>query len=246
MPSGRLLVCFSSARVWLLAALATLVLVACAGDGSGPGPNGDEASPVSEPPASPMPGSLDDFRAFAQQIEEALAQQDADFFLDRLLLAEDICSGREQIGPCVGHEPGRLAGVPTSTWRFLNITFISEEEYPQQLRSYLGAARADLSDKVGDGALRLYAVTRDREDVFGAITISIVDVDPDGQPKPEPAREAHLFKFAFMEGEWRLVGQTVALALLTAADFLEGGACAAPDVADYCLYHFWERWEGAP
>ena len=234
MPSGRL----SRAALLLLAASAALALAAC---GGGSGPDSKLLTPT------PLAGSLDDFRVFAQQVETALKGADAAFFLDRLSPAEDTCSGQEVLGPCAGHGAGPVKGMPTNTWRFVDITFIPEEDYPQQLRTYLAAAHPDLSDQFGDGTLRLAAVTENTTDrIYGAVTTSIIEGESDGQAAPAPEREAHLFKFQFRDDKWILVGQTVAVAVTTAADFLPGGDCAAPEVQSHCPYNIWQPWEETP
>lgn len=204
-----------------------------------------QASPVVTPTAEETPagetGGVDGFRAFAQQIEAAIQGGDAAFFAERARLTELTCTGEEFPLPCAGEPAGTtLSGIPSNIWQSDASALLSPEEYAGWLERYFGAARDDLSDDHGSGSLTFYALARSEAEgnqVFRAITTSIVDTYPSGGPLREPAREAHLFNFEFENGRWQFTGEKVATTFAGSLDWLSG-ECSE-------CYDHWEHWEGA-
>jgi len=237
---------------WLpVAALLALAFVGAAcGDGdekSAPAtPSPETTAPA---PATPTPagtattgetGSFEGFRAFASQIEQALLNEDAQFLLDRALLEELTCAGDEPVGPCSGRPAGTVSGIPGGVWLGDAGGVFTPEEYEQALQRYFDGALTDQTDDYGTGALSLFALARgevDGEEIFYAITTSIVDTYPStGAPIGMPLRESHAFRFRFESGRWRFTGETVGVSEPAAADWLSG---QCPD-----CYAEWEPWQG--
>jgi len=235
-------------------ALLTLAFVGAAcSDGGGEETATSTRSPEATVPAASTPdaegtvtgdvGDMEGFRAFAPQIEQAIVTGDAQFFLDRAVLEELTCVGDEPVGPCSGRPAGTVSGIPGGVWQGDVGGIFTPEEYEQALQRYFDGALADQSDDYGPGALALFALARgerDGEEVFYAITTSIVDAYPStGAPVGPPGtllREAHAFRFRFESGRWLFTGETATAAEPAAADWLSG-QCAD-------CYADWERWTG--
>lgn len=187
------------------------------------------ATAVSEPAA---------FDAFAAQIEAAVVNGDAQFFLDRAVMEEVSCTGEEELGPCSGRPAGTLSGIRGGVWQSDASAIFTAEEYQQALQRYFDGALREQTDEYGSGALALFALARgDSDEVFYAITTSIVDTYPStGAPIGMLLREAHAFRFRFESGRWSFMGEIATAAEPAAADWLSGD-CAT------CGYEHWERWE---
>jgi hypothetical protein len=162
--------------------------------------------------------------------------------VQRARLEEVVCEGGEELGPCAGHAPGRLIGVPGGVWQSDAFAVFPPDEYAASLERYFEAGRGDLRDEYGGGSLTLYALAYQGEvdgaDVFQAITTSMVDTYPTGYPIGETQREAHAFRFRLEDGDWRFAGETVAVMSPSAGDWLSGNCTDC--------YDQWERWEGIP
>lgn len=223
----------------LLVPLIALLALGCE-DGEEQAPPTPTATVSDEttPPAGET-GGIEGFRAFARQIERAISESNAQFFIERAVLKEEACTGEEQLGPCAGRTPGTVRGIPGRVWQSDASALFSPEEYAQALGRYFDAALSDQSDEYGTGALTLYALGQsatEGDEVFQAITTAIVDIYPStGAPIGRTEREAHAFNFKFEAGRWQFTGEVAAVVSLSSADWLSGecGEC----------YTRWERWQ---
>jgi hypothetical protein len=200
------------------------------------------ATPTAAATPAVETGGFDKFRAFAQLIEAALKERDAQFFIQRARVSELTCSGEQEVPlPCAGKPAGTiLTGIPSRAWASDAWALLSPAEYAPWLERYFGAARGDLSDSYGSGSLTLYALAHSQEqgnEVFRAVATSMVDINPSGTPIGQTQREAHVFNFVFENGRWQFTGERVAVTSTTSPDWLSGqcGQC----------YDHWERWGGA-
>lgn len=211
-----------------------------------------EPTVVPETPAPPSESNgMDGFRTFAQQVEQAIANRDAQFFIDRARLTEFTCPGEPGMAPaaCDGQPAGTvIQGIQVGYWRSEG-QMVRLEEYPQWLDSYFGGGRRDLNDAYGNGSVALYALAQGPEGLeFSAVTTYIADDNPDVTGYYEdPTRESRMFEFRFEDGRWQLVHELVELGRPEWA-WGEQGPRAPEWLAGDCTvcYDYWERWEGAP
>lgn len=106
-------------------------------------------------------GGFDGFRAFAAQIEAALAAKEPQFFIDRAKIIEMSCTGDEQLGPCSEKSAGTvLRGIAGAAWQSDASAIFSVEEYTTVLERYFSAGQRDARDQYGGGALAPYAVAQ--------------------------------------------------------------------------------------
>ncbi len=213
----------------VLSTLIALLAIACGGDGS-PGGSSGEA------------GGMEGFRAFARQIEQAIAVRDSAFFIDRAVLRSETCPDEPQeFGPCAGQPAGvTVEGIPSGIYQSDAGGYLAPGTFPEELDRYAGAALPGETDQYGDSALVLYALARGEDEgreVFHAITTSIVDTYPTGAPIGSVEREAHIFTFEFQDARWRFTRLGAAVVSRSAADWLSG-QCEQ-------RYIEWERWSGA-
>jgi hypothetical protein len=174
-------------------------------------------TPVPEPQEFPR------IRAFAAEIEAALASGDADFFLSRAMEREIACTGQEQSGPCVGKEAGTtVKGLRRVVWQANWFELLSTDTFRQFLLEHFGSAESP--------GLSLYALAYLEPGRFVAMTTTL----PEGQEKPT---EASLFVFALANDSWGLE-QLVSVEQPFIDDWLSAEALAA--AWERCVY--WERW----
>ena len=213
-----------------------------------------EVTPEPTPAATPAPetGGMDGFRTFAPQIEQAIANKDAQFFIDRARFTEFTCPGEPGLAPraCDGQPAGTvIGGLEAGYWRSEG-QIVPTEEYPQWLERYFGGGRGDLSDPYGNGSVSLYAVAELSIGVFSAVTTYIADDNPNALGYyEEPSRESRRFDFEFENGRWQLVGEVVELARIEPSGGWGDEGPPAPEwLSGDCTdcYDYWERWDGAP
>ena len=225
-----------------------LAAAACDGDVTEP-PFVPEASPSATTeatptaPATPTPtavpesGGTEGFRAFAAQVDAALAEGDASFFSDRGEEMEVTCQGDEQLGFCMGQPPGTIfRGIPGTAWQSDAFALFPTDDYESLLEDWFAEALLDQSDEFGDGAVKLFALAQlgGGDGEFLAITTAILNTGP----ATEVQRQARMLRFAFEEGAWKLRGEILGAVSFTAQPWLSG------DCGD--CYDQWERWEGTP
>lgn len=174
------------------------------------------------------------FRAFAAQIEAALAGGDGSFFADRGLEDELVCAGDEELGPCAGEAAGTVfRGIPRGIFQTDAFFLTSPDDYAAVLVEWFGNAEPESDDVYGDGAVALWALAYKAagdggEEAYQGIITAIV--------APDSIRQTRTLSFRFVDGRWRLTGEIAANLLATAEAWLSGDC-------DYC-YDRWERWEG--
>jgi len=237
----------------LAGASLTLLLAAAACDGATKAPFLPEASPTATAEATPTavptpaptatatpaPGSMEDFRAFAALVGQALVDRDSLFFAERGLEDEMTCAGDEQLGPCVEQPVGTvLRGIPGAAWQSDAFSLFSPDEYAAMLDKWFDGAKPDRSDAYGDGTVMPYALARSGSLGSGEEFLAIVTAILDTGPATETQRQARIFRFAFNEGAWSLTGEILAAVTFTAEPWLSGSCTDC--------YDQWERWEGNP
>jgi hypothetical protein len=161
-------------------------------------------TPVPEPP------EFASFREFAREIDRAFQERDTQFFVDRAVISEVECTGREQLGICVDQPAGTaLRGVWSTGANGGPIHIVPLDEYQELLSSYFDAATPVHSDELGSGDLVLYGLGSSSADgrpasivpagqrAFYAITSAIPAQDQ------EYRREVRAFVFTWDDGDWR-------------------------------------------
>lgn len=176
-------------------------------------------------PPQPEPEDFPRIRAFAEQIEAALLSEDADFFLERRLERELVCTGEEQSGPCVGEEAGTtLKGIRIGTWLTSEWTLGTVDEFREFLSESLGGA--------GSVGLRLYALAYLEPGGFIAMTTALAE--PEGAAKP---LDAWLMTFVSADDDWHL-NQMLYVPPEDIDEWLSEEALST--AWERCVY--WQRW----
>jgi len=191
--------------------LALLALaVACGDDGNGgPAASGTPATatPATSTPsatsaATARPGEAsgwEGFREFATKMETALAEKDVEFFLDRAHFSDYTCTGPNEFNPCEreGQVLSVVAFVPVLP---SEPTLLESDALRDNVQRFVDAAQADLSDSYGDGALKLYSISRRGEEggdqEYWALITKI------STPEQSPQRELMILRFRFQNGRW--------------------------------------------
>ena len=226
-----------------VALLGIAAAIACGGSGapsatptarSTPAPSAT-ALPSTATPAPGEPANAGSFRAFAAELQAALAASDTAFLDGRIKLTTGTCTQADVEGG-IGAAPCTTVGAPWSGfpvgyWR-------SEGAYNPNFSGsgYLAeihdAARADLSDAFGDGAARLYAVSL--SDTTPATIITLLRERPAGFAGSGPLRLVYVLLWTYEEDRWQATSSLYAAVL--SEDFLI--PCEA--ALDY-LGGAWER-----
>ena len=215
------------------ASLSLTVLVAC--DGARKPPFLPETSPTATAQATPTvaatsaptataaptPGSMEDFRAFARQIEAAVEARDAGFFMASAKSSTVFCPNAFE-SRCDGQPDGAtLEGIWFGRWRSEGSLFTKDE-----MRASITAYLNSLSDPT------LHAIgRRDGAGLVGEVSFFAVVVSAE-----RPEVSTYVFEFVPSGAAWRFA--SVIEAPVLAAEWLTGGC-------DEC-YAQWERWEGTP
>ena len=191
-------------------------------------------SPTAEPTATDTAGE-DGFRAFAPQIDAAIAAADAGFFAARGLEDELTCAGDEVLGICFGQPAGEvLRGIPTAIYQSDAFALLSEEEYAGALDDWLAMADPD-------GAPALVALAHRPaadgvEEAYLAVVKGVFLIGAEGEQVKR--QQGRVFQFQFLDGVWRLSGDLY-LSVPESTDPWVSGDCAE-------CYDSWEHWRGAP
>ena len=249
-----------------LALMALLLAMACGGDGSSPTPSPTPSpspvvvlpSPTPEPtlttvPEGPTPppesGGTDGFRAFATEIDGALARGDPQWFIDRTVESQLECTERSGLGAGVCSDYPTVT-VETGVWWYFwgagGKVLLSPERIGEITDLFVSTAEPTESDSFGTGETALYALASSpariflfpglEGEAFFAVFTGIFGVreGPEGLERLEiPERRTAAYLFVFVDGTWRLGGLIEAVRL--AEDWLSG-ECAQ-------CYDHWERWE---
>jgi hypothetical protein len=222
------------------AALSAAVLAACGGGSAEPlslsetsptPAEGTTTTPEETPTGVPTPtaapetpapvpesDSMDEFRAFAVQIEAAVESREADFFFRSPVISSEHCD------PPVCAEPTTISGVLYGGWDS------EASPYP------LDFVRASLSTYLNYGA-ELFAIAEthvERAGVMdGPATFAII------RAPTLAAGTVEVLQFVHDDGKWRLRMDLEAGTPEGATNDWLSGKCGE-------CYDHWERWEGTP
>ena len=192
-------------RLLVLGALTLVALAAACGDdedGGTPVATPAPSTPAATPVIIPPPDEASDwegFRQFAAEIEAALASQDVDFFLDRAAFYDYNCPGPEEFTPCeragqVLHVVSFIPVLPSEA------TLLESNAVRDNVQRFVDGAQPELSDSFGDGALKLYSISRRGEEggeqEYWALITKI------STPEQAPQRELMILRFHFQNGRW--------------------------------------------
>jgi len=184
-----------------------------------------EATPTAQPTPSPAatgtpaPGSMEDFRAFAQQIEAAVRAGDAGFFMGMAKSSTIICPNEFE-SRCEGRPDGtQIEGVWFGRWHSEG-SLLSEDEMRAAISTYL--------DSLADPALHAIG-RRDGAGLVGQVSFFAVVVSAE-----RPGESTYVFEFVPRGAAWSFA--SVMEAPVLAEEWLSGG-CGE-------CYAEWERWEG--
>lgn len=220
-------------------AVALLLAIGCTGGDqspspvSTPSPSAESLTPATTPTVAAETGSMDEFRAYAPQIAEAVAAGDTAFFADRGLEEEVVCAGDEVIGPCYGLPADTvLRGIPGAVAESDISMIFPVAEYPEVLRDWFTSASPD-------GSPTLYAIAHrpggeDSDEAYLAIVTGVIVIGPAGATVLR--QQGRIFDFQFVDGQWRLTGELY-------ASLPESIRPWRFDGCDEC-YDQWERWTG--
>jgi len=206
-------------------ALALVALLAACGDGDDDGgpatvtpatatpeaatPGGTGTPAVSTPTATSaataLPGEAagwEGFREFATKMETALAEKDVDFLLDRAHFSEYTCPGPNEFNPCEreGQVLNVVAFVPVLP---SEATLLESDAVRDTVQRFVDADQAELSDAYGDGALKLYSISRRGQE--GGDQEYWTLVTKISTPEQSPQRELMILRFRFQDGRWEYV-----------------------------------------
>jgi len=196
-------------------------------------PTATPTSVPDTPTPPPESGGLGGFRAFASQIDAAIADSKGRIFIDRAQLSEVTCTGEEELGPCTGEAAGMVDGVWQGLWRTDAVGLAPPEQIAFGFESFVADAEVGESDGFGAGSAILYALASGRQgegEAFDAVVTAIFAGDEGLE------RRIAVYQFTFDGERWRLYGVFEAGALYE--EWLSG------DCTD--CYDQWERWEGNP
>ncbi len=161
--------------------------------------------------ATPSPaaesGDWEAFRAFAAQIEAAVADADVDFFVDRAAFREFVCPGPGgEIPQC--QEAGQVlrainaAQLPASGGYLLE-----PDDVRRSIAGFFQRADPALSDDYGDGQVRLHSIShrlgREGRDEYPAVLTMIPGADPNASVFPGDLRYLLILTFRFQDGRWQ-------------------------------------------
>ena len=189
-------------RLGALALVLAALLAAC-GEDDGGGASTPLVTPVpssATPVIIPPPGGVEEggwegFQRFAANVETALAAKDVDFFVGRADFSDYTCTGSEEFAPCerAGQVLHVIAFVPILP---SEVTQLDTDALRDSIQRFLEDARPDLSDDYGDGALRLYSISRHSEQEYWALITKI------SAPEQSPQRELMILRFRLLNGRW--------------------------------------------
>ena len=165
------------------------------------------ASPETSPEANVIP-ELASFASFAQQIDAAVQQQDANFFSDLGVEVTITCTGNEGGGPCEGQPANStITGIPGQAWMSDAGGYTPIAAYNADIAQWFGAAIATQTDSYGNGVPRLAAIAADstQGDNYAVVTLIL-----DTGVTTGIQRQARAFRFApDSSGGFQLTGEVL-------------------------------------
>jgi hypothetical protein len=197
--------------------LALVVLLAACGDGDNggaatvtpaagtPADSTAVSTPTATSAATALPGEAsgwEGFREFAAKMETALAEKDVEFFLDRAHFSDYTCPAPSEFNPCeregqVLHVVAFAPVLPSEP------TLLDSDALRDDIQRFVDGARPDLSDAYGDGALKLYSISRRGQE--GGDQEYWTLVTKISTPEQSPQRELMILRFHFQDGRWEYV-----------------------------------------
>ncbi len=237
----------------LIAAACAVAITACGGDGdearNTPSPVGrasltvtaeavstpevasttvTEPTVVPETPALPSEsGGMDGFRAFALQIEQAIADRDDQFFINSAKISTTTCPN--EFEPRCDDQPvGTVVeGVWMGIWRSEG-SLPALDSLSEDLAGYLGSLSDPTLYAIGDNSGHVSAFFG-LENAFFAVVVSSDD--------PVSTTRVVTFEFSPEERGWQTAMVTKVGTSLT-EEWISGDCTEC--------YDHWERWGGAP
>ena len=157
-------------------------------------------TPAATPAATAVPGEAtgwEGFQQFAAKVETALATKDVDFFMERAVFSDYACRGPEEFTPCEqqGQVLHVIASIPVLP---SEATLLETDALRDNVQRFLDGARPDLSDDYGDGALKLYSISR-RSEGGGEYWALITKIST---PEQSAQRELVILRFRYLSGRW--------------------------------------------
>jgi len=199
----------------LLGVLALALTAAGCADGNGGGtpavgttatamPAGTPTTipPSASPAATPRPGEAsgwEGFREFADKMEAGLAAGDVEFLVDRAHFSAYACPGPEESSPC--QQEGQVLQVITiAPVQQIEPTLVEVDVLRDNFQRLFDAAQSTLSDSYGDGALRLYSISRRGQEGGDQEYRAVITLMSSSNESPQ--RELLLLRFRFQDGRW--------------------------------------------
>ena len=170
-------------------------------------------------PFEAEPGSPGGFRAFAAELQTALANRDTTFLDGRVKLTTGICTEADVEGG-IGAAPCTAVGEPWAA--FLVGYWRSEGGYNPDfsgsgyLSEIYDTARPELSDAFGDGSARLYALSL--SDTRPGTIITSLRERPADFAGSGPLRLVYVLLWTYEEDRWQATSSLYAAVL--SEDFL--------------------------
>lgn len=202
-----------------------------------PTPEPDEATPTATPatgPESTVIPALASFAKFAQQIDTAVQQQDANFFSALGVEVTITCTGNEGGGPCEGQPANfTITGIPGVAWMSDAGGYTPIAAYNTLIAQWFADALSTQTDSYGNGVPRLAAIAGDstQGDYYGIVTLIL-----NTGPATGIQRQARAFRFApDSSGGFELTGEVLGAVSSTADDWL-GAPCTG------CYYDSFQTW----
>jgi len=118
-------------------------------------------SPITSPTVPPESAGIDGFRAFAAQVDEAVANGDVEFFSGRAIVNDYTCTGGEEFTQaCWDQQPGTM--VETFSVGFLESEGLAMTiaYYSDRFTEWFGTSHPELSDEYGGGTPVLHSLAR--------------------------------------------------------------------------------------
>ena len=210
------------------AALSVAVLAACDGGGTeSPSLPEESPTPVEQTAATPeptptaVPADMESFRTFAEKVETAIEERDAEFFVASAKMSVVVCPNEFE-PRCEGQPPETaIEGIWLGRWRSEG-SLQTPDEMMGALAAYLNSLAEPSLHAIG---LREGAGLVGERSFFAVVASS-----------DEPGDSTYVFEFVPSDSAWRFASVMEAPVL---ADEWLSGECAE-------CYDHWERWEGTP
>lgn len=249
--------------ILLLACIAIALAMTAAACGGDDKPEDGTPAPSTSPgatgPAGVGEGSIgeyddaNNFVAFGEELDVALAEADAQFFFDHTLY-QDVDCGVELPSPpasCEGQPPGStVPGIVVGVFQSDGFA-LDQAGYGEFIREYLTTYAQDApADAYGGPKPRLYAYGRfgpnspevppeGAIETMHAIATRVAPATPEAVPGI--GRTALYIGASFIDGEWRIEHLHVG-----PVGFVDPFSPEAAEVGTADLFDFWHRWDDRP